>query len=106
MIRVQRPGIQSNPAAITQDVLNYPSLQEAIDALPAGVGGRLTIPAGTFELPNTLVFPQGKVVHFEGAGIGRTILTCSDPAVDMIRVMGNECTLKGFTLRGPGGTAT
>jgi hypothetical protein len=106
MIRVQRPGVQSNPAVITQDVLNYPSLQEAIDALPAGVGGRLTIPAGTFELPSTLMLPKDKSVHLEGAGIGRTILTSADPGMDMIHVKGNECTLRGFTLRGPGGTSS
>ncbi len=106
VVRMQRPGVQSNPAVIAQDVLNYPSLQAAIDALPDGVGGKLTIPAGTFELTSTLVLPQGKSVHLEGAGIGRTILTSADAAMDMIHVKGNECTLKGFTLRGPGGTAT
>ena len=106
MIRVQRPGVQSNPAAIETDVLNYPSLQAAIDALPAGVGGKLTIPAGTFELTSTLVLPKDKRVHLEGAGIGRTILTSADPSMDMIHVKGSECTLKGFTLRGPGGASS
>lgn len=60
----------------------FPSLQAAIDALPAE-GGVMTIPAGTFDLTQTLVLRKGDVL-IRGSGTAthlRSLLKGGEPAL-------------------------
>ncbi len=62
-----RPGESSLPGArATIEAIRYPSLQEALDALPPE-GGLVELPAGTFEIDKPLVIHQEDVL-VRGAG--------------------------------------
>ncbi|MEC7564772.1 MAG: right-handed parallel beta-helix repeat-containing protein [Planctomycetota bacterium] len=55
---------QANPAELNAG--DYPTLQAALDALPE-TGGRLVIPAGTYEISEPLRLTKGDI-RIEGAG--------------------------------------
>jgi hypothetical protein len=60
------PGKGLPGARRTIEAADYPSLQAALDALPAE-GGVVRLPAGTFEITEPLVLQTGEVL-LEGAG--------------------------------------
>jgi hypothetical protein len=77
---------QQNPAIlVARPIINagsYPSLQAAIDALPK-VGGKVVVPAGTFELNQPLRITQEDVL-LEGCGTAtqiKNINTDGQPAI-------------------------
>ena len=89
---------------------DYPTLQSAVDSLPAA-GGVVFIPAGTYNAtssPTTyvppLTLPNGKRVRLIGAGTERTILSSSDVTKDMVKIEGDDCSLDEMTLKGPNAT--
>lgn len=64
------------------EAIDYPSLQAALDALPAS-GGIVRLPAGTFEIAEPLRISRGDVV-IEGAGTAthiKNMNTRGEPAV-------------------------
>src|SRR5262245_45400163 len=61
-----QPKITLPGARPAVEAINYPSLQAAIDALPA-TGGVIRLPAGTFEITAPLKITQEDVL-LEGAG--------------------------------------
>ena len=69
--RAELPG--ARPAI---EATNYPSLQAAIDALPAA-GGVVRLPAGTFEIREPLRISQEDVL-IEGSGTATHIKNVND----------------------------
>ncbi|MBI4624348.1 MAG: right-handed parallel beta-helix repeat-containing protein [Verrucomicrobia bacterium] len=60
------------PSVASIDAAAHPSLQAAIDALPAG-GGTVRIPPGTYEISTPLILGTGDVL-IEGAGAATHII--------------------------------
>ena len=81
---IDRPGsVQARPvvdglpgARATIEAIDYPSLQAALDALPAD-GGLVRLPAGTFEIDAPLRIRTGDV-SIEGAGTATHIVNTSN----------------------------
>ena len=63
----------------------YPSLQGAIDSLPAG--GTVEIPPGWHGLTETLVVPS--LINLQGSGLGNTRLVGMNGNMDVVRIAGN-----------------
>jgi nitrous oxidase accessory protein NosD len=66
------------------EAVNYPSLQAAIDALPAS-GGVVRLPAGTFEITRPLRISQEDVL-IEGSGTAthiKNVATNGEPAIEI-----------------------
>lgn len=64
------------------DAAEYPSLQAAIDALPAE-GGMVKLPPGTFEISKPLLITQSDVL-FQGSGTAthiKNVNTAGEPAI-------------------------
>lgn len=81
---------QSAPAAklagsrMAIEAINYPSIQAAIDALPAN-GGVVRLPAGTFEIKEPLIISQEDVL-IEGSGTAthiKNVNTDGKPAIEI-----------------------
>lgn len=85
-----------------RNVLDYPSIQAAIDSLPE-VGGTVFIPAGTYDLNATLYTPCDRPCHLLGEGSSRTgtkgtVLRWT-VNTGMLRVRGDGSSVRGLTLR-------
>ena len=83
------PGAAQNPrgglpgARPAIDAAEYPSLQAALDALPAE-GGVVRLPAGTFEIREPLIVSQPSDVLIEGSGTAthiKNVNTDGQPAL-------------------------
>lgn len=84
-----------------RNALDFPSIQAAIDSLPA-VGGTVFIPAGLYDLSETLYTPCDRPCHLLGEGSSRTgtkgtVLRWS-VKTGMLRVRGDDSSVKGLTL--------
>jgi parallel beta-helix repeat protein len=80
----------------TINAAKYPSLQAAIDALPND-GGRILLPAGTFEISKPLVILQDDVL-FQGSGTAthiKNVNTNGEPAL----IIRREAGIKDKTKR-------
>ncbi len=105
------PVVLDVEAGWTQPVLpwlsaaDFTSIQDAIDALPEDAGGTVHVPAGEWPLAETLVLPANKRVHLAGAGMGRTVLRSTDPAMDLLWIKGDGCTIEELAIIGPGSAA-
>src|SRR5262245_62589832 len=79
------PGTARLPGARPAiDAANYPSLQAAIDALPAS-GGVVRLPAGVFEIKQPLRISQEDVL-IEGSGTAthiKNVATEGQPAIEI-----------------------
>ena len=102
--------VLSAPYAL--NVLNFSSIQAAVDALPPK-GGMVYIPRGEYNAGTTpafvapLTLPYDRSVHLMGDGVDETFLintfiSGGDPDADLIYVAGDEQIVEGMTLRGPG----
>jgi len=65
-VRAAPPDKAAAPGAAVIDASKYPSLQAALDAVPAG-GGLVRLPPGRFELPRPLVLTRAET-RIEGSG--------------------------------------
>ena len=64
------------------------NLQEAVDRLAKAGGGALRLPAGTIDLPGTLIVPAN--VRLQGAGVAATTLVSpADPTQSLATVVGS-----------------
>lgn len=82
------------------NALDYPSLQEAIDALPPG-GGVIRVPAGTYRLRTGLVITRGNVTLL-GEG-SNTVIRPDDPTnlpIDLLTVRAPQTRLIGLQFDG------
>lgn len=79
---------------------DYPTIQAAIDALPAA-GGMVFIPEGVYTITSTIVIPPGKRVRLMGAGRERTIIKSASTSLDMVWIKSNDSGLEDLTLQGP-----
>lgn len=80
----QQPASGLPGAVAAIDAADYPSLQAAIDALPAG-GGVVRLPAGTFEISAPLRVTQEDVL-IEGSGTAthiKNVSTAGQPAIEI-----------------------
>lgn len=78
--RLKESGLPGARAAV--EAIDYPSLQAALDALPAE-GGVVRLPPGTFEITAPLVLTKGDVL-LQGAGTATHIVnknTAGEPAL-------------------------
>jgi len=76
------PGVRLSGARSAIDAAQYPSLQAAIDALPAS-GGVIRLPAGTFEISAPLRITQEDVL-LSGAGTAthiKNVNQTGEPAI-------------------------
>ena len=76
------PGVRLSGARSAIDAAQYPSLQAAIDALPAS-GGMIRLPAGTFEISAPLRITQEDVL-LSGAGTAthiKNVNQTGEPAI-------------------------
>ena len=86
-----------------RNVADYPTIQEAIDALPPD-GGTVVVPAGTYTLPRKIRLPSH--VELRGEGMDTTILTLADGANDHLisnrdlRQGDTDITIRDLGLRG------
>ncbi len=95
------------------NVLDYPSIQAAVDAVPPD-GGVVYIPSnGSQYTPGTvpsytppLVLPHDRAIHLLGDGPFRTYLKSLEINVDMIKMGGDHQTIEGLSLMGPNGDGT
>jgi len=91
-------------------VLDYPTLQAAVDAVPAD-GAVVYIPQGPQGLPYSstslpaynppLILPFDRAVRLLGDGSFRTYLQSTDASKDMIQMGGDYSAVEGMTLLGP-----
>jgi parallel beta-helix repeat protein len=88
------PGIAADPAAPlagtrpTIDAAGYPSLQAAIDALPAA-GGLVRLPVGEFVIEHPLRITGGDV-HLEGSGPGTHIHNANTTGAPALALVPSE----------------
>jgi hypothetical protein len=80
---------------------DYRSIQDAIDSLPE-VGGTVFIPAGVYDLTQTLYTPCDRPCHLLGEGSSRTgskgtVLRFSSNT-GMLRVRSDDSSVRGLTL--------
>ena len=88
---------------------DYPSIQDAIDALPLE-GGTVYIPAGTYTLTQTLYTPCDRICHLVGdggsptLGAGTTLewVPAEGQVLAMLRVRGNNSSVRGLQLHNAG----
>jgi len=85
----QQPGQTLPGARAAIDAANFPSLQAALDALPA-TGGLVRLPAGTFEITAPLRIEQEDVC-IEGAGTATHIKNVNTQGQPAILVAHPEC---------------
>ncbi len=95
----------SGPNALL-DVRDYPSIQDAIDALPSA-GGTVFIPAGVWYLSQTLYTPCDRPCHLLGEGSNHegdkgTVLVWTSNT-GMLRVRGNDSSVRNMVLRNDSG---
>ena len=84
---------------------SFPSIQDAIDALP-DPGGTVYLPAGNYEVTVGIVIPIGKAVHLLGDGVDRTVIYTADADVNILWVKGSYSTIEKLTVRGANATPT
>ncbi len=92
------------------NVLDYPSIQAAIDAVPAD-GGVVYIPASPTPYSTTTIpsytppirLPANRAITLRGDGPYASILKSNDANADMIHMAGDYQTVEGLWLWGPGG---
>ncbi|MBI5836053.1 MAG: hypothetical protein HZB25_02300 [Candidatus Eisenbacteria bacterium] len=80
---------------------HFDGIQTALDTLgPAG--GTVIIPAGTWEVPSTLSIPpaSNQSILVRGEGVSRTILHCSNPNQDILRIQDGFVRVEGLHLKG------
>jgi parallel beta-helix repeat protein len=85
------------------DVSNFPSIQAAIDALPAA-GGVVYIPSGNYRLTAGLVITKDSVT-LKGAGPGTYIRPQVFNQYDLITVTAGRCRISDLKLDGYSGGA-
>ncbi len=103
-----RPGVRlhidavgaTTPSTSTLNVRDFGGIQQAIDALPFGLGGTLYAPAGTYNV-STITIPENKPVHLIGDGRDRTIIFCEDPEQDILLIEASNTTIENLTIKGP-----
>lgn len=82
--QVQQPSATLPGASPTIEAIHFPTIQAAIDALPAS-GGVVRLPAGTFEIREPLRVTRGDVL-LQGAGTAthvKNVDTRGEPAVSI-----------------------
>jgi hypothetical protein len=90
---------------------DYPTIQDAIDALPLD-GGTVYIPAGTHQMTDTLYTPCDRPCHLVGEGCspvfgkGTTLQWSPDEGehTAMLRVRGDNSSVRGLRLLNIGTT--
>lgn len=96
-----QPGHTEDRALV--NVGDYPTIQAAIDALPAA-GGTVVVPAGSYTLSKKVRLPSH--VELRGEGMGVTILTLADGANDHLisnsdlREGNTDIAIRDLGLRG------
>ena len=73
--RAEGPKPAAQPETAVIDASKYPSLQAALDAVPAG-GGLVRLPPGRFELSEPLVLSRGET-RIEGCGAATCLVNCN-----------------------------
>lgn len=87
------------------DAKDYPTIQAAIDALPAA-GGTVFIPAGTYSLTATLYTPCDRPCHLLGEGAAESLAGGAIPGtvlqwsanVGMLRLRGDHSSVRRLVL--------
>ena len=91
---------------------DYPSIQDAIDALPLE-GGTVLVPAGAYTMTDTLYTPCDRPCHLvgEGMGVGPTpglyqgTTLLWDTAADMLRIRGDFSSVRALNVVNTSGLA-
>ncbi|NVM05269.1 MAG: hypothetical protein HWN67_23325, partial [Candidatus Helarchaeota archaeon] len=79
------------PSFISGNVVNagnYPSIQDAVDALP-DEGGTVFIPAGTYKISEPIIVTKSDVTLM-GAGAGTILLNTSESGKNTIELSGED----------------
>jgi len=95
------------------NVLDYPSIQAAIDAVPAE-GGVVYIPGSVTPYSATTTpsytppirLPHNRAITLRGDGPYASILKSNSTTADMIHMAGDYQTVEGLMLWGPGSTGS
>ena len=82
-------GLQrSKQSGNTVSAGDYPTIQKAVDALPAE-GGTVFIPAGTYKITEPIIVKKSDV-SLIGAGAGTLLLNASEDGKNTIELIGTD----------------